>query len=222
SEDLSMEEFLNRKLNSEGDWYDERSFTSFKPGESYEYSNYGIALLALILESLEERSFDEISRSQILEPLGMSASYWKLDEVPDAVHVTYYNELLNEVPNYSIITYPDGGLYSSVSDMRLFIQELMKSYNGEGSLLTEASTRKMMKKQFEGEELYDGLCWDLSFEGLIGHSGNDFGTATLMYFSPKTGIGRILFTNISIETEDQEEAFYGIFNTLFGYDLSAY
>jgi hypothetical protein len=55
---------------------------------------------------------------------------------------------------------------------------------------------------------------------LIGHAGNDFGTATLMYFSPKTGIGRILFTNISIETEEQENAFYEIYNKLFEYDFS--
>ena len=42
---------------------------------------------------------------------------------------------------------------------------------------------------------------------LIGHAGNDFGTTTLMCFSPKSGIGRILFTNISIEMKNRREPF---------------
>jgi len=96
----------------------------------------------------------------------------------------------------------------------------MKGYSGESSLLSKESFREMMSHQYDKEELTEGLCWDLSIEGLIGHAGNDFGTSTLMYFSPESGIGRILFTNISTENEDQEETFYGIYNLLFKYDLS--
>ncbi len=149
----------------------------------------------------------------------MNSSTWKLEEVKNNNHITYYNEFYNEVPKYRIITYPDGGLYSSVSDMTRFLQEMMKGLEGESSIMTKKSFSEMTRKQFDGEELTEGICWDLSFEGLIGHAGNDFGTTTLMYFSPKTGIGRILFTNISIETAEQEEAFYGIYNLLFKYDL---
>ena len=37
-----------------------------------------------------------------------------------------------------------------------------------------------MTKQYNDEELTEGLCWDLSMgEDLIGHAGNDFGTSTL-------------------------------------------
>ena len=123
------------------------------------------------------------------------------------------------MPKYQIITYPDGGLYSSVSDMTRYLQEMMKGLEGKSSIMTKKSYQEMMRKQFDGEELTEGICWDLSFEGLIGHAGNDFGTTTLMYFSPETGIGRILFTNISIEREEQEETFYEIYNLLFKYDL---
>ena len=142
-----------------------------------------------------------------------------MSDVPQNQQTTYYNELYNEIPNYSIVSYPDGGLYSSVADMTLYLQEIMRGLKGKSDLLSQASFEEMVSKQFEGEDLYDGICWDLSFEGLVGHAGNDFGTGTLMYFSPETGIGRILFTNISIETESQENAFYGIFNSLFACDL---
>ena len=219
TEDLAMSAFLENKLSADGIWYESELFINEAPGTTYEYSNLGITLLAYILELKTNLTFAEYTQNLILQPLGMKASTWNLNDVPDESHVTYYNEVYHEVPRYHIISYPDGGLYSSVSDMTLFVQEMMKGLDGHSDLMTQASFQEMTRKQFEGEELYDALCWDLSFEGLVGHAGNDFGTATLMYFSPESGVGRILFTNISIETEEQEEAFYGIFNRLFEYDL---
>lgn len=220
TETYSMNGFLEKKLTKEGEWYEEQAFLNAKPGTNYEYSNLGIALLALILEIKTGEPFDEFTEELLLNPLGMNSSTWKLEEAKNKNHVTYYNEFYNEMPKYQIITYPDGGLYSSVGDMTRFLQEMMKGLEGESSILTKKLYQEMMRKQFDGEELTEGICWDLSFDGLIGHPGNDFGTSTLMYFSPETGIGRILFTNISIEREEQEETFYEIYNLLFKYDLT--
>ncbi|MFP2995121.1 serine hydrolase domain-containing protein [Spongiivirga sp. MCCC 1A20706] len=219
-EEIALADFLKYKLSKGEKWYEKAIFNTEQPGTSYEYSNLGIALLAHIIELKTGQSFDRYAKELILDPLKMTASTWHVSEVSPEKQVTYYNEILNVVPNYHIITYPDGGLYSSVEELTLFLQEMIKGYNGESNVLSKGSFREMMRKQFKGDELPDGLCWDLSFDGLVGHSGNDFGTATLMYFNPKTGIGRILFTNISVETEAQEDAFYGVFNTLFSYDLN--
>jgi len=220
TEQISMGDFLENKLSASGKWYDKKVFTKDKPGTSYEYSNLAITLLAYIIEIKTGMEFSEYTNQLIIKPLDMNASTWWLNDAKSKNHVTYYNEILNIVPNYYLITYPDGGLFSSVSDMTKYLQEMMKGYDGEGALLASDSYKTMMSKQYVDEELPDGLCWDLSMGNLIGHAGNDFGTATLMYFSPKTGIGRILFTNISIETEEQENAFYGIYNTLFEYDFT--
>jgi CubicO group peptidase (beta-lactamase class C family) len=219
TENYSLREFLEKKLTKDGEWYEKQLFLNEKPGTNYEYSNLGIALLALIIEIKTGESFDEFTEEILLNPLGMNSSTWKLEEAKNKNHVTYYNEFYNEVSKYQINTYPDGGLYSSVSDMTRYLQEMMKGLEGESSIMAKKSYQEMMRKQFDGEELTEGICWDLSFEGLIGHSGNDFGTSTLMYFSPETGIGRILFTNISVEKVEQEETFYGIYNLLFEHDL---
>ena len=218
-ETYSMSEFLEKKLAIDGVWYEKQAFINEKPGTSYAYSNLGTALLALIIEIKTGKSFDECTDELLLNPLEMNTSSWKLEEAKTKKHVTYYNEFYNVIPNYQIITYPDGGLYSSVRDMTKYLQEMMKGYAGESSIMSKESFQEMMRKQFDGEELTEGICWDLSFDGLIGHAGNDFGTTTLMYFSPKTGIGRILFANISIESEEQADIFYGIYNMLFKYDL---
>lgn len=219
TESLSMKEFLQRKLSNKGIWYEQAIFKNAKPGTNYNYSNLGIALLSHCIEIKTGKSFKDLSLENILEPLAMNHSTWELSQVDPNQHVRYYYEVDKELPKYHIITYPDGGLYSSVTDMTKYLQEIIRSYDGKGSLLQSKSVKEMIRKQFEGEELTEGICWDLSFEGLAGHPGNDFGTSTLMYFNPTTGVGRILFTNTSTENEAQEDAFYSIFNTLFLYDL---
>lgn len=221
TEDLSMANYLEYKLSEQGKWYDRNIFTSNKPGASYEYSNLGATLLAYCIELKTGQAFNNFTEKLILNPLKMTSSTWSLDQIDEDYEVVYYNEVLNEVPPYTLVSYPDGGLYSSVSDLTKYFQEMMKGYDGEGKLLRSASFQEMMTKQYDDKELTEGLCWDLSMgSDLIGHSGNDFGTSTVAYFSPSTGVGRILFSNISIEKEEQEDAFYGIYNLLFQYDFN--
>jgi len=218
SEDLSMAIYLEYKLSEQGKWYEKSAFTSSEPGTSYEYSNLGATLLAHCIAIKTGQSFKAYTDQLILKPLKMNATTWDLDEVNQEKEVVYYNETLNEVPRYKIVSNPDGGLYSSASDLTKYFQEMMKGYGGEGKLLNNQSYQEMMTKQFEDEELKEGLSWDLSMGiDLIGHSGNDYGTATVAYFSPSSGIGRILFSNISIEKEEQEDTFHGIYNLLFKY-----
>ncbi len=219
-EPYSMSDFLEKKLTQNGEWYEKEVFLNETPGTKYEYSNLGVALLSLIIEIKTGKPFDQFTEELLLNPLKMNSSTWALEEAKSNNHITYYNEFYNEIPKYRIITYPDGGLYSSVSDMTRYLQEMMKGLQGESAIMNKNSYQEMVRRQYDGEELTEGLCWDLSFGGLIGHAGNDFGTTTLMYFSPKSGIGRILFTNISIEKEKQEETFYEIYNSLFKYDLA--
>jgi len=220
TEDLSMSDFLERKLSQQGRWYEESTFISSEPGTTYEYSNLGATLLAHCIEIRTGESFKKYTDNLILKPLKMNSSTWNLEEVNQEEVVIYYNEILNEVPRYKIVSYPDGGLYSSVSDLTKYFQEMMKGHIGEGKLLNNTSYQEMMTKQYDDEELTEGLCWDLSMgTDLIGHSGNDYGTSTVAYFSPSSGIGRILFSNISIEKDEQSDAFYGMYNLLFKYDF---
>ena len=218
---LSMANYLQYKLSKQGRWYEESVFISSEPGLTYEYSNLGATLLAHCIEIRTGKSFKEYTDKLILKSLKMNSSTWDLDEVNQEQEIIYYNEILNEVPRYRLVSYPDGGLYSSVSDLTKYLQEMMKGYSGEGELLTNQSYQEMMTKQYDNAELTEGLCWDLGMgTDLIGHSGNDYGTSTLAYFSPSTGIGRILFSNISIEKEEQEDAFYGMYNLLFKYQFN--
>ncbi len=220
NEPMPLGDFLQRLASAEDSWYSSDFFLPNTAGSVYEYSNTGAALLGYVIEQATGEDLRIYSQRHILTPLGMSNSTWHLEEVNADLHTVYYLENQQVVPPYHIVTYPDGGLYSSVADLTKYLQAMIKGYQGGASLLTAASFQEMMRPQFAGEDLPDGICWDLEVPCCIGHGGNDFGTSTLMYFDRENGIGRILFANISIETEELEEGFYGAFNTLFAYDLS--
>ena len=175
----------------------------------------GAALLALCVEQVVKKPFKEFTEDLILDRCEMENSTWNLEEVDKDLQTKYYLENYKEVPPYSIVSYPDGGLYSSVNDLTQYLQEIMRSYYGESELLKKESVKELFRKQFEGDDLTEGICWDLSFDGVIGHGGNDFGTATLMYFQPSTGLGRIMFTNIATEKDEQYELFMQTFGELF-------
>lgn len=207
--DMPMGVFLKDVFNNK------ENFTSERPGTYYEYSNYGSALLAHIIEIVTKVDYKTFTKKEIFEPLGMNSTSWEYNIDDTLNHITYYNDNYKPVPKYKIITYPDGGIYTNVSDLTIYLQEVMKGYYDEGFLLSEKSYKEMLSSQSKLIETNTGLFWDLDQPCCIGHGGNDFGIATMMYFDIRDGIGRIVFTNIDVQQENQEEAFYSIFNETF-------
>ena len=217
---LELQEYLEKALSVQGEWNNGTSFLKHKPGASYEYSNSGIGLLGLVIQTATGTEFRELTQGEIIKPIGMQNTTWRLNKVDPKRHVVYYNELLNPVPRYTFSTYPDGGVFSSVSDMRKFMQEMMRARLGGSKLLTRKSAVEMMAESGLPIELPVALVWDTEMgDGkLIGHAGNDFGTSTYMYSDPTTGIGRILFSNVSIELKPLESMFNEIYNLMFMVD----
>ena len=215
NEKMSLSDFLNALFSPTGKWHDPAMFKKEMPGTNFKYSNLGFALLGQILEVTTKEDFRDFTKKHIFDPLGMQNSTWDLEKVDPQHHSTYYLENYNSCPNYHINTLPDGGLYTNVIDLTKFLQEAMKGYAGHGNLLTQSSYAEMFKSQSNLFEIDGGLGWDLSFPCCIGHGGNDFGVSTFMFFEPTTGIGRIIFSNISMEIESIQEAMYGMMGWLF-------
>ncbi len=213
----AMDAFLFDIFSEKGAWYSPATFLNAQPGSYYEYSNYGTALLAHIIEIVTKTDYRDYTRQHILRPLKMDRSGWSKAEVDTLNHIAYYNDRYHPVPDYRIITYPDGGFYSSIEDMTLFLQEMMKGYDGEGTILKSSSYQEMFTSHFPNLETQSGLIWDLDQDCCIGHGGNDFGIATMMYFYKDQGIGRILFSNLDVQQEQQDDAFYGIHNELYSF-----
>lgn len=106
---------------------------SFAPGERWEYSNSGYAVLAMIVERVSGKSFADFLRLRIFEPLEMK-------------HTVAYISGKNEVPNRAFgyrkasdnkawvfsdqsatsAVLGDGGIYSSIEDLAKWDEALLQ------------------------------------------------------------------------------------------------
>jgi CubicO group peptidase (beta-lactamase class C family) len=229
---IPMLDFLKKVLSKDGDWYKAKEgFSKNKPGEIYEYSNVGATLAAAIVEIAVKKPYNEFTTEYILEPLKMNSSGWSFETIDLAKHSKLYSDVNTELPYYSLITYPDGGLLTNMTDFGKYLTELIKGYMGKGTILQKNSYKQLFQEQLTGnnlperdkEEGYDseynvGIFMGFTREGMIGHSGGDPGIASYMFFNPKTKIGRILMINTSVMNSDGVDEFYKIWNTAGEYE----
>ncbi len=217
---MPMGDFLQKYLSKKGSWYLEEGFLNKKPGELYEYSNVGATLAAYIIELATNEPYDIFTKKHILSPLNMSNSGWSFDSVNLDMHTKLYYNPQTELPYYSLITYPDGGLITSVNDMGNFLCELIKGYSGKGELLTKESYQELFKEQLTSDNFEDrdtdrpyddeynsGIFMGYSPIGYIGHTGGDPGVSTFMFFNPETKIGRLLFINTGLDNKGAKQYF---------------
>ncbi len=230
----SMEVFLTKYLLKNGDFYQKNNYIDFEPGERYNYSNIGATLAAVVLENATNQSFDSFSTKHILKPLGMNATGWSLKEVDVSKHSRLYRNDYTVLPFYTAITYPDGMLITSSSDMAKYMTELIKGFSGTGTLLSKESYVQLFTEQLEEKHFEEGSRrpehpYDADYStaifighsnvGHVGHSGGDAGVGTWMYFNKKTKTGRFIVTNTDGGNDDRakELEFYAIWNKMEAY-----
>jgi len=217
---MPMSTFLRNFLSKKGAWYLKEGFLNKKPGELYEYSNVGATLAAYVLELATGEAYTEFTQKHILSPLKMSSSGWSFESVNNDMHSKLYFNPQTELPYYTLITFPDGGLITSVNDMGKFLSELIKGYSGEGILLTKESYKELFRKQLTSDNFEDrdtdrpdddeynsGIFMGYTPIGHIGHAGGDPGVSTFMFFDPETYMGRLLFINTGLDNEGAKQYF---------------
>ena len=224
---------MEKLLTKDGEWYQEEGFIKHKPGEIFEYSNVGSSLAAAVLEIATNKSFNQFATEHILKPLNMSSSGWSFDDIDLPDHSKLYIKPSIELPFYSLITYPDGGLLTSSADMAKYLTELIKGYNGEGTLLSKEGYQEYFREQlqadnfleerdddFEFDEEYNsGIFIGHTYTGLIGHTGGDPGVATFMFFNPASKTGKFMMINTAVRGSDEAVAeFYDAWYTLDKYE----
>ncbi|HLN94639.1 MAG TPA: serine hydrolase domain-containing protein [Flavobacterium sp.] len=228
---VSMEEFLKNVLVQKGKWNTKETYTKNKPGTIYEYSNIGTTLAALVLEKATGESFDTFTTAYILKPLKMYASGWHFADIDFAHYSTLYENPKTALPFYGMVSYPDGNFITSIHDLSLYLSELIKGYNGHGTILRKESFKEYFRPQLKAGNFIDrndknpysesynvGIFMGFGYTGYIGHTGGDPGVGTMMFFNPKNNIGRILVVNTSFSDKIGNDTFYGIWDKLEKYE----
>lgn len=227
---VSLPVFLRNVLTPQGKWYQSKSFFNRRPGALYEYSNVGASLAAYVVELVSKRPFPDFTARYLTRPLRMRDSGWRFADVAFSRVSRLYLSPAVPLPYYEQATYPDGGFRSSVADLSEYLRELIRGYQGQGTVLRPASYRELFRPElaagnFEqrnernpySDDYNRGIFMGFGYTGFIGHTGGDPGVLVLLFFDPKSGIGRVLMLNTSYSTAAGEKAMYNIWRTLEKY-----
>jgi CubicO group peptidase (beta-lactamase class C family) len=174
--------------------------TYFPPGTRYRYSNTAYSLLALIVEARSGNTFARFLQENIFRPLKMS-------------HTLAYEQGLAAVPNRAYGYSPDassfkrtdqsltssvlgdGGIYSSVADLRQWDQALYTDKLVSQKMIALAFTPG---PSTEHPNTGYGFGWFIGqYRGLreIWHSGNSIGFTTRIARFPDQKFTVIILTN---------------------------
>lgn len=173
------------------------------PGEEYEYSNLGYAVLGDILCNIYKKSYDQVVRDVICKPLDMNNTFQVLDSKrKDTFKV--YNAKGQEVLPWSFDAFSAaGGLKSTVEDLLKFANAQFKMPQ---STLENAMANTRMFTLFLPPDTDVGLAWhmnlldDLTF---YWHNGGTAGSSSYLALSPDKKSAVVLLANSAISVDEK-------------------
>jgi CubicO group peptidase (beta-lactamase class C family) len=105
----------------------------WKPGERTAYSNPNYAVLGYVIEKISGKPHEAFLKEIILDPLGMRSSNFNLrSKFPehDVAEYTFKQGAFVRVPSVTLLSGPQGALWSSSDDMVKFLQLFLNDGKG--------------------------------------------------------------------------------------------
>jgi CubicO group peptidase (beta-lactamase class C family) len=208
--------FLKAYFVPGGQHYAKENFLDARPGEQRAYSNIAAGLAGYIVELAVKERLDRYTVRHFFKPLGMDRTSWFPADTDMSRHARLYisqDTLLTPIPHYESVTYPDGGVRSSVNDLSKYFLMMLGGGQLDGKrLLPQPLVEEMQRLQFSADRKpanmdlakeNSGLFWNTKMSAtLVGHGGSDPGLKTEMLVRPAKDVGVILFTNTSMPAND--------------------
>ncbi|HBB86177.1 MAG TPA: hypothetical protein DC047_01010 [Blastocatellia bacterium] len=188
----------------------------FEPGSKWLYSNIGYVLLGFLLESTEKRSFAEIMRRRLLDPLGMNTSVPVISAaIRDRTAVGYGplkidrpfppHGKLAEAP-WVDVAEAAGSIAATATDMSNYLRLLLNHGVGpKGRVLSEKAfallTKPVIKSPFRGEDAsYAYGLWVSEKDGhtLLRHTGGMVAFSSAMHADLADGMAAFASVNASL------------------------
>lgn len=180
-----------------------------EPGKDLAYSNIGTVLAGYFAEQLREKSWYELSRERIYQPLDMHHAIAQPENA--LLHRASIGHTLNpetgmleraNAPFLSLTYAPAGStLMMSATDLLTFARTQMNDgVAPNGKRLLSAKSARLMRQetaqhqQGNRDDSGFGLGWMNYEEGGVGHGGGP-GVLSWLYMHPETGLAVAILTN---------------------------
>lgn len=227
SKKMPLEDYLRKYLLPGGDFYKKKNF-NHKPGTKHVYTNAGAALAALVVQHAVEMPFADYTEKYIFDPLNMPDTGWSFDNIDMSKHASLYHpKKVAKLPQYTLNTFPDGGLLTNIDDLSKWLQANLKGKIEGTEQLQQESFASMMTNYTEGKRVKGeddegyGTFWDVTQSGAVGHGGSDPGANSYMYFFPEENVGLVFIANMSMDdSKETIPIFISIWRNLRKYSKS--
>ena len=195
---------------------------SHAPGEKYDYSNLGFAIVGRIIENVSGESYAGILRERLLAPLGMNDTTLDMNAIPAGERAGAYHWLNNEFVDEPVLgsgTFDAiGGLWTTAEDYGKFVAWFLSAWpardGADNGPIPRAVVRSVADAaHLRGASRRGGLggsddCVMSSAYGMglgisrhcdaglvLGHSGGLPGFGSYVMMMPERGLGLFVFAN---------------------------
>jgi len=188
----------------------------FEPGSQFEYSNPAFNGLALIIEKVTGRKWQDVVKEKIFDPSGMKTSVitdgpYPITGVSHAYLKTndgYIEKDYGEEPTFAAAG--NGGVWSSVEELALYEQALRNLKFSDAKTIEESRTIKIYSNWKSTTSPFIGYSWFIgeTEDGykMIYHTGTQGGFYGDYVSIPEKGITYIMLCNIPTPQEEKREA----------------
>ncbi len=198
---IPYDTFLINYFTPGGSDYSKNNFHNYLPGKYYDYANAGSCLLALIVENLSGKSFDEYVKDSIFTPLSMNnSSYFLAGLDTTKIAIPYMYRPPVPTCHTGFPYWPIGQIRTNKFELANFVSAYVNGGVFKNSRILKNSTIEMMLKDQMGfKDTYgetQGLIWytdPSTFNNVWGHTGGWFGAATWMFCNPQEKWGILFF-----------------------------
>ena len=170
--------------------------TYFTPGETYKYSNTAYILLGLIIEKVSGIKLGDYFDKIFIEA-GMTNSKVNYEGIT-TIKNRAYGHLIDEFNNLYVkdqywcsATIGDGGLYSSVTDLKKWCKYLMNSKEFESMKIPSSLTPDDFTSYGLGIRIIN-----IDGKEIYYHCGSTIGTSTIVIFSKDFDVCLIFLSNL--------------------------
>ncbi len=170
----------------------------FEPDTRFEYCNGGFVVLALIAERAAGEAFHDLVARRVCEPGGMrDTAFLRSDELPGGTAAGY---LFEHGERTNVLHLPvrgsgDGGMYSTVADLRAFWTALF-----EGRIVSADAVARMVRPRSDpasGASRYGLGFWLAPSGPAVELEGYDAGVSFRSLHDPMSGTTLTVVANTS-------------------------
>jgi D-alanyl-D-alanine carboxypeptidase len=192
-------------------------------GTDESYSNTNFVFLAMVIEAATGEDHAKLLREKIIEPLGLTDTYYYWHDPLPGYTAQGYFDLYNNGTILNVTNYNTGsgngygGVYSNVYDLQKFIEALVR----DKTLLQPGSLSQMLTftNPVDGVNRANGLGIFRDFleraphEYAYGHRGRDLGYTADMYWFPEQDITMTYFINYGTDAKSSIKPYFYEFRT---------